>query len=53
MIWHPESAGRAHVISVIDRFIGKLVQKTNEAAPGEITLETMEAIANAFKARNC
>ena len=53
MIWHPESAGRAHVVGMIDRFIGKLVQKMNEAEPGEITFETMETMAKAFKAKKC
>lgn len=51
MIWHPESAGRAHIIGMIDRFLGKLVRKMREAAPGEITFETMEDVANAFKTR--
>lgn len=51
MVWHPESAGRAHVVGMIDRFIGKLVEISNEAEPGEITFETMETTANAFKAR--
>jgi peptidoglycan/xylan/chitin deacetylase (PgdA/CDA1 family) len=51
LIWHPESAGRAHVVGMIDRFIGKLVHKMHEAALDEITFETMEGVANAFKAR--
>jgi peptidoglycan/xylan/chitin deacetylase (PgdA/CDA1 family) len=51
MIWHPESAGRAHVVGMIDHFIEKLVQMMNQAQPGEITFETMETMANAFKAR--
>lgn len=34
LVWHPESAGRAHVVGMIDRFIGKLVKKMNEAEPG-------------------
>jgi peptidoglycan/xylan/chitin deacetylase (PgdA/CDA1 family) len=51
MIWHPESAGRAHVVGMIDRFVGKLVHKMNQAGPGEITFETMETMAHAFKAR--
>lgn len=49
MIWHPESAGRAHIVGMIDNFIGKLVQKMNDAQPGEITFETMETMAKAFK----
>ncbi|KAF7513845.1 hypothetical protein GJ744_006459 [Endocarpon pusillum] len=53
MVWHPESAGRAHVVGMIDRFIGKLVKKMNEAEPGEITFETMETMAKAFKAKKC
>lgn len=53
MIWHPESAGRAHVVGMIDRFIGKLIQRKYEAEQGEITFGTMETVATAFKARIC
>lgn len=48
-IWHPESAGRAHIVGMIDRFIGKLVQRMKEAPDGEITFETMEGVARSWK----
>lgn len=51
MVWHPESAGRSHVVGMIDKFIGKLVQKMKESETGEITFERMETTAEAFKAR--
>jgi peptidoglycan/xylan/chitin deacetylase (PgdA/CDA1 family) len=51
MVWHPESAGRAHVVGMIDRFVSKLVHKMNQAGPSEITFETMETMSHAFKAR--
>lgn len=49
IIWHPESAGRSHVIGMIDRFLSKLTSKMKEAEDGEITFETMEAVANSWK----
>ena len=51
LIWHPESAGRAHVVGMIDRFIGKLVARVH-AAPtmgGTITFETFEQAALAWR----
>ena len=51
MIWHPESAGRAHIVGMIDRFIAKLVRKMNEAQTGEITFESMEAVAASWRVR--
>lgn len=51
MVWHPESAGRAHIVGMIDRFISKLVVKMNAAENGEITFETMESVAASWKAR--
>jgi NAD(P)-dependent dehydrogenase (short-subunit alcohol dehydrogenase family)/peptidoglycan/xylan/chitin deacetylase (PgdA/CDA1 family) len=49
MVWHPESAGRAHIIGMIDRFIGKMQRKAKEAGEGEITFETMESVARSWK----
>ena len=49
MIWHPESAGRAHIVGMIDRFISKLVSRRDGAGDGEITFETMEGIARSWK----
>lgn len=49
MIWHPESSGRAHIVGMIDRFIAKLVARSQAADEGEITFETMESVANGWK----
>ncbi|RMZ81943.1 hypothetical protein DV737_g2308, partial [Chaetothyriales sp. CBS 132003] len=49
MIWHPESAGRAHIVGMIDKFIAKLVGRTRMAMDGEITFETFESVAKAWK----
>jgi hypothetical protein len=51
MIWHPESAGRAHIVGMIDKFISKLVARMNSAGRGEITFETMESVAKSWKVR--
>ncbi len=51
MIWHPESSGRNHIVGMIDRFIGKLVNKTKAAGEGEITFDTMERVARSWKDR--
>lgn len=51
MIWHPESAGRAHIVGMIDKFISKLVAKMDSAEPGEITFETMQSVAESWKER--
>ena len=51
MIWHPESAGRAHIVGMIDRFIAKLVARKNEVADGEITFETFANVATSWKNR--
>ena len=51
MIWHPESAGRAHIVGMIDKFIFKLVARMKTAEPGEITFETMESVARSWKTR--
>ncbi|KIW19764.1 hypothetical protein PV08_00338 [Exophiala spinifera] len=51
MIWHPESAGRAHIVGMIDRFISKLVVRMKEADEGEITFESMESVARSWKQR--
>ena len=50
LIWHPESAGRSHIVGMIDRFIGDLVSRV-ERAGGEITFETMESVALSWKNR--
>jgi len=49
MIWHPESAGRAHIVGMIDRFMGKLKEWQGRAGKGEISFETMESVARAWK----
>ncbi len=49
MIWHPESAGRAHIVGMIDKFISKLVVRMKSSEPGEITFNTMEGIASSWK----
>jgi hypothetical protein len=51
MIWHPESAGRAHIVGMIDRFIAKLVSRMAAARDGEITFETFESVAHSWKHR--
>lgn len=51
LIWHPEGTGRAHIIGMIDKFIGKLVAKARAAGPGEITFETMEVVATSWRDR--
>jgi hypothetical protein len=51
MIWHPESAGRAHIVGMIDRFIGKMRKYASQAGEGEITFETMEQVARGWKDR--
>jgi hypothetical protein len=51
LIWHPESSGRAHIIGMIDRFVGKLVSRMKAAAEGEITFDTMEDVAKTWKER--
>ncbi|KAK5074982.1 hypothetical protein LTR64_001187 [Lithohypha guttulata] len=51
LIWHPEGTGRAHIIGMIDKFIGKLVSRAAAAGPGEITFETMESVATSWKSR--
>lgn len=50
LIWHPESAGRAHIVGMVDRFLGRLVQMA-ESSGGEITFETMATVAQSWKAR--
>lgn len=50
MIWHPESAGRAHIVGMIDRFLARLAEKA-KASGGEITFETMADIARSWKNR--
>ncbi len=49
LIFHPESAGRAHIIGMIEKFIVKCQRKAREAGEGEITFETMETAAGAWK----
>jgi peptidoglycan/xylan/chitin deacetylase (PgdA/CDA1 family) len=49
MIWHPESAGRAHIVGMIDRFLGRLGEKMKTAGKGEITFETFEGVARAWR----
>lgn len=51
MIWHPESAGRNHIVGMIDKFLGKLVSRMKAADEGEITFETMENVAQSWKGR--
>lgn len=51
MIWHPESAGRSHIVGMIDRFISKLIAKRDAAGEGEITFERMEDVARSWKQR--
>lgn len=46
LVWHPESAGRAHVVGMIDRFLGELVRRAKTAG---ITFETMEEVSNVFR----
>jgi hypothetical protein len=35
---------------MVDRFIGKCVDKIRQAGEGEITFDTMESVARAYKA---
>lgn len=51
MVFHPESAGRAHIIGMIDRFITGLVARSAAATDHEITFETMESVALSWKQR--
>ncbi|KAK7750636.1 hypothetical protein SLS62_007483 [Diatrype stigma] len=49
-IWHPESAGRSHIMPMIERFLARVVHfARHEAHDGEITFETMEEVARAFR----
>lgn len=50
LIWHPESAGRAHIVGMIDRFLGKLVEMSKSSG-GEIIFENMAGVARSWKAR--
>ena len=34
---------------MIDRFVGKCVEKIQQAGEGEITFDTMESVARAYK----
>lgn len=52
MLWHPESAGRLHIVGTIDKFIGKLVAWMQAAEDGEITFDTTEAVARSWKEKN-
>ena len=52
MIWHPESAGRAHIVGMIDRFITKMLARAQAAGEGEITFETFESVAHSWKHRS-
>lgn len=49
LVWHPESAGRNHIIGMIDKFVGKLISRSKSAGDGEITFETMESVARSWK----
>ena len=49
MIWHPESAGRAHIVGMIDKFVAKLLMRMRSAGKDEITLETMSTVARGWK----
>ena len=49
LIFHPESAGRAHIVGMIDKFIAKCIRRARAAGEGEITFETMETAAGAWK----
>ena len=51
LIWHPESAGRAHIVGMIDRFVARLRGKVREARAGGgvISFETMEGTARAWR----
>lgn len=51
IILHPECAGRAHIIGMIDMFISKLKAKASSAGEGEITFDCMASVANDWKAR--
>ena len=47
-IFHPESAGRAHIVGMTDRYIKEL-RKRVDASGGEITFDTFESVALAWK----
>ena len=50
LIWHPESAGRAHIVGMIDKFLRQLVHISEEwGESGEITFDTMQAVAAVFQ----
>ena len=49
LIFHPESAGRAHIVGMIDKFIGKSRERMKAAEEGEITFETFEGVARSWK----
>lgn len=50
IIWHPESAGRAHIVGMVDRFIGRLVEVAKKRG-GEITFDSMADVAEDWKRR--
>lgn len=48
LIFHPESAGRAHIIGMIEKLLTELVEKTKQESG--ITFETYESVARDWKA---
>ena len=50
LIMHPESAGRAHIVGMIDRFLGRLSAfAKSHASEGDVVFETFEGVAKAYR----
>jgi hypothetical protein len=50
LIWHPETAGRSHIIGMLDSFIGKMVAMQREYGSAQIEFQTIGAAARDYKA---
>jgi len=48
LIFHPESAGRAHILGMIERLLKGLIEKTKDDEG--VTFETYEKVARSWKA---
>ncbi|KAL9617052.1 MAG: hypothetical protein Q9160_008125 [Pyrenula sp. 1 TL-2023] len=49
LIWHPESAGRAHVVGMIERVVRKLGEMVEVEGEGCVTFERMGDVAREWR----
>ncbi|KAL9116012.1 MAG: hypothetical protein Q9227_000380 [Pyrenula ochraceoflavens] len=49
LIWHPESAGRGHVVGMVERVLGRLVGMCGGREEG-VSFERMESVARDWRA---